>query len=99
MDHGQIQVKDEAGAVTVDNVSSYYKEMKENASFTFTVVPAEGYTVEYVRADQADIPGTGNVNEYQIAQVTKNTVLTVTYKELPQDTASDEEGTRKRMAR
>ena len=52
------------------------------------MIPADGYEVEYVRAepDHTDIPGTGNQNEYQIAGVAKDTVITVTYRELPKET-------------
>ena len=90
-DQGKIQVKDEANPVTVDTVSTYYKEVKEKDAFTFTVVPNEDYEVEYVRADQIDIPKTEKENEYKIANVTKDTVITVTYKELPKDTEPAED--------
>ena len=87
--HGTIQA--DGASVGEDAVSSYYKEVKENDPYTFTVVPDEDYEIEYVRADQTDIPGTGNENEYRIANVTKDTVITVTYKEIPQDETSEGE--------
>ena len=87
--HGTIQA--DGASVGEDAVSSYYKDVKENDPYTFTVVPDEDYEIEYVRADQTDIPGTGNENEYRIANVTKDTVITVTYKEIPQDETSEGE--------
>ena len=87
-DHGQISLASDGSLISQNGISSYYTEVEENQEFRFSVTPADGYEVEYVRAepDHTDIPGTGNQNEYQIAGVAKDTVITVTYRELPKET-------------
>ena len=91
-DHGQISLASDGSLISQNGISSYYTEVEENQEFRFSVIPADGYEVEYVRAepDHTDIPGTGNQNEYQIAGVAKDTVITVTYRELPKETGDAE---------
>ena len=79
------------GTILVDNaavdVSAYYKEVEQNQAFRFTVTASEGYEVEFVRLDNVDLPKTENPNEYQIPNVTKDSQVVVSYKEVPQSEA------------
>ncbi|HIQ95509.1 MAG TPA: InlB B-repeat-containing protein, partial [Candidatus Limivivens merdigallinarum] len=79
------------GTISVDNaavdVSAYYKEVEQNQAFRFTVTASEGYEVEFVRLDNVDLPKTENPNEYQIPNVTKDSQVVVSYKEVPQSEA------------
>ena len=87
-DHGTIRV--EGTDITAAAVSSYKKEVKANSKFTFQVIPAEGYDVDHVKVDNVEMPKVaGKTNEYELSSVAKNTVIAVTYKELPKETAAE----------
>ena len=85
-DYGSIYVRGESGPIA--SVSSYYKEVKENGSFAFTIHANDGYEVEHVRyADtNAELPKNAQ-GAYEIAAVTRNVKVVVTYKIIPQETA------------
>ena len=85
-DYGSIYVRGESGPIA--SVSSYYKEVKENGSFAFTIHANDGYEVEHVRyADtNAELPKNAQ-GAYEIAAVTRNVKVVVTYKIVPQETA------------
>ena len=85
-DYGSIYVRGESGPIA--SVSSYYKEVKENGSFAFTIHANDGYEVEHVRyADtNAELPKNAQ-GVYEIAAVTRNVKVVVTYKIVPQETA------------
>ena len=85
-DYGSIYVRGESGPLA--SVSSYYKEVKENGSFAFTIHANDGYEVEHVRyADtNAELPKNAQ-GAYEIAAVTRNVKVVVTYKIVPQETA------------
>ena len=85
-DYGSIYVRGESGPIA--SVSSYYKEVKENGSFAFTIHANDSYEVEHVRyADtNAELPKNAQ-GAYEIAAVTRNVKVVVTYKIIPQETA------------
>ncbi|MEE0284128.1 MAG: InlB B-repeat-containing protein, partial [Lachnospiraceae bacterium] len=85
-DYGSIYVRGESGPIA--SVSNYYKEVKENGSFAFTIHTNDGYEVEHVRyADtNAELPKNAQ-GAYEIAAVTRNVKVVVTYKLVPQETA------------
>ena len=85
-DYGSIYVRGESGPIA--SVSNYYKEVKENGSFAFTIHANDGYEVEHVRyADtNAELPKNAQ-GAYEIAAVTRNVKVVVTYKLVPQETA------------
>ena len=85
-DYGSIYVRGESGPIA--SVSNYYKEVKENGSFAFTIHANDGYEVEHVRyADtNAELPKNAQ-GAYEIAAVTRNVKVVVTYKIVPQETA------------
>ena len=85
-DYGSIYVRGESGPIA--SVSSYYKEVKENGSFAFTIHANDGYEAEHVRyADtNAELPKNAQ-GAYEIAAVTRNVKVVVTYKIIPQETA------------
>ena len=85
-DYGSIYVRGESGPIA--SVSSYYKEVKENGSFAFTIHANDSYEVEHVRyADtNAELPKNAQ-GAYEIAAVTRNVKVVVTYKIVPQETA------------
>ena len=85
-DYGSIYVRGESGPIA--SVSSYYKEVKENGSFAFTIHANDGYEVEHVcYADtNAELPKNAQ-GAYEIAAVTRNVKVVVTYKLVPQETA------------
>ena len=85
-DYGSIYVRGESGPIA--SVSNYYKEVKENGSFTFTIHADDGYEIEHVRyADtNAELPKNAQ-GAYEIAAVTRNVKVVVTYKIVPQETA------------
>lgn len=76
------------GKIVVDNqpadVAVYKKTVMEKESFTFHVVPNEGYETEYVRVDGIDVPKTEQQGEYRLAAVEKDIVITVTYRKAPE---------------
>ena len=86
-DYGSIYVRGESGPIA--SVSSYYKEVKENGSFAFTIHANDGYEVEHVRyADtNAELPKNAQ-GAYEIAAVTRDLKVVVTYKIVPQETAN-----------
>ncbi len=66
------------------DVATYKKKVIEKESFTFCVVPDEGYEMGYVRVDGIDVPKTEQQGEYKLAAVEKDTVITVTYRKAPE---------------
>ena len=86
-DYGKIVVDREPA-----DVGSYKKQVLEKESFTFCVVPDEGYETEYVRVDGIDVPKTEQPGEYRLASVEKDTVITVTYRKIQEteDSASSQ---------
>lgn len=78
-DYGKIVVESRP-----EDVATYKKKVAEKESFTFSVVPNEGYETEYVRVDGIDVPKTEQQGEYRLAAVEKDTVITVTYRKTPE---------------
>ena len=78
-DYGKIVVESRP-----EDVATYEKKVIEKESFTFSVVPNEGYETEYVRVDGIDVPKTERQGEYRLAAVEKDTVITVTYRKTPE---------------
>lgn len=65
--------------------ASYINEVQENAPYVFHIRAAQGYEVEKVRVNEEEIFEDGQPERYRIPAVTKDTVITVVYRELPRE--------------
>ncbi len=87
----------EAGVITVDgssiNAASYKKDVEEGKDFNFSVTAKEGFDVESVTVENADVAKNSAVKDgYVVKEVKKDTEISVRYKEvLKEETEKDPE--------
>lgn len=84
--HGEIYVEGEA----ID-VVSYRKEMNAPEDFSFTIEVLEEYEVDAVRADGLEIAKAEETSVYTLVSVEKDTVISVTYKEIEEEVPEQQE--------
>lgn len=77
----------EAGVITVDgssiNAASYKKDVEEGKDFNFSVTAKEGFDVESVTVENADVAKNSAVKDgYVVKEVKKDTEISVRYKEV-----------------